>query len=119
MTQKDRLPMTPTHPRWREFIYRLDSEEGCNFRVNSKDNWLKEKNTAGKLVAWIKPDGLLYDCNNKLERPFAVAILQKMGNIDIPKSLEFFNEHGGYCDCEILFNVEATYEVRNMISQKK
>jgi len=27
-------------------------------------------------------------------------------DIDIPGSLEFFRQHGGYCDCKILFNVE-------------
>lgn len=29
-----------------------------------------------------------------------------MGGIDIESTMEFFNSHGGYCDCEILFNVE-------------
>jgi hypothetical protein len=27
---------------------------------------------------------------------------------DVVASLDYFNEHGGHCDCEILFNVDAT-----------
>lgn len=33
------------------------------------------------------------------------AILQTMGGFDVEKSLEFFRQHGGYCDCEVLMNV--------------
>jgi hypothetical protein len=32
--------------------------------------------------------------------------MTEMGNVDIPASIAFFEEHGGYCDCEILLNVD-------------
>ncbi len=35
----------------------------------------------------------------------ATRILRAMG-CDVPTSLSFFRENGGYCDCEVLFNVE-------------
>lgn len=78
--------MTPTNPRWDEFTEKLGGEDGCNFR--EKD---------GKTI---------WTCNGEKDRPFARKILTEMGDIDIDATMEFFNKHGGYCDCEILFNVE-------------
>jgi hypothetical protein len=37
---------------------------------------------------------------------YAKAVLIELGGIDINGTLEFFREYGGYCDCEILFNVD-------------
>ena len=37
---------------------------------------------------------------------YAKQIMTEMGNVDIPASIAFFEEHGGYCDCEILLNVD-------------
>lgn len=31
-------------------------------------------------------------------------------DIDITKVLEFLEENGGYCDCEVIFNVEEKFE---------
>jgi len=77
--------MTPRHPRWNEFTERLEGAEGINYRVdgNGKGEW--------------KCHG-----NHKL----AISILETMEDIDIPKSLKYFEKHGGYCDCEILLNVQ-------------
>jgi hypothetical protein len=36
----------------------------------------------------------------------AKKIMAEMGNIDVEGSLEFFEARGGYCDCEILLNVD-------------
>jgi hypothetical protein len=36
----------------------------------------------------------------------AKAVMTAMGGIDIEKTLDYFKDHGGYCDCEILLNVE-------------
>jgi hypothetical protein len=41
-----------------------------------------------------------------LTNPFASAIIRDMGGIDLDESLIFFDLHGGYYDCEILFNVD-------------
>jgi hypothetical protein len=37
---------------------------------------------------------------------YSKQVMNEMGNIDIPASLAFFKDHGGFCDCEILFNVD-------------
>jgi hypothetical protein len=33
--------------------------------------------------------------------PRARAVMRSMGGIDIRKSLAFFREHGGWCDCDL------------------
>jgi hypothetical protein len=81
--------MTPVHPRWDEFCDRLEGPEGCNFK--------EKKPGDAKSVTW--------KCSSSTARPLAKAILEDMG-MDVKKSLSFFEKHGGYCDCEILFNVE-------------
>lgn len=79
--------MNPNNKRWNEFIERLSSREGCNFR--------------GKHLNYK------WDCSAKKDRPFATNILKKMGNIDIDKTMEFFDDNHGHCDCEIIFNVAS------------
>lgn len=76
--------MTTRHPRWKEFRERLDGPEGCAFR----------KDAEGKTV---------WRCDHTHKH--ATKILRAMG-CDVPTSLSFFRENGGYCDCEVLFNVE-------------
>ena len=78
--------MNYDHPKWQEFLNRLEGPEGCNFR---KDN-------EGEIT---------WNCNAQPNRPLAITILNSLVDIDIPASMSFFDEHGGYCDCEILFNV--------------
>jgi hypothetical protein len=34
------------------------------------------------------------------------AILAGMAGVDVERSVEFFRAHGGYCDCEVLSNVD-------------
>jgi len=79
--------MNLKHPRFEEFIARLEGPAGCNFRE-----------VAGQPV---------WDCKEQLARPHACAILQSMGfaQNEISKSLEFFESRGGFCDCEIVLNV--------------
>ena len=36
----------------------------------------------------------------------AKPILSIMEGVNIPETIKFFEAHGGYCDCEILMNVE-------------
>ena len=80
--------MDRSHPRWEEFLQRLEGPEGCDFREDELGN-----------VTWRCVGG-----NNK---DFAIKILKDMGGIDIEKSLAFFDDNGGHCDCEILFNVAS------------
>jgi len=79
--------MTPDSSRWKEFADRLEGEEGCNF--------VEKENGS---ITW--------NCSGSEERPLARAILEKMGDVDIDATMQYFDEHGGFCDCEILFNID-------------
>lgn len=82
--------MTPHSKRWKKFYNTLSGKDGCNFTRDSKGE-----------IHW--------KCDSKdRSRPLATKIMTKMGNIDIPKTLQYFDNHGGYCDCEIMFNVAAS-----------
>ena len=39
----------------------------------------------------------------------AKAVMTSMGGIDIEKTLDYYEDHGGYCDCEILLNVDRDW----------
>lgn len=68
--------MTHAHPRWHEFIESLAGERD-----------------------------IMEKCSGGWNKSYATEILKKMGNLDIEKSIEYFEKHGGYCDCEILLNL--------------
>jgi hypothetical protein len=40
----------------------------------------------------------------------AKRIMAAMGNVDVPGSIAYFEAHGGYCDCEILMNVDPSQQ---------
>ena len=77
--------MAPNNNRWDEFIEILGGPTGCNFHKNASGH-----------ITW--------NCDASRNRPIARNILEEMG-MDVEQSLLYFEEHGGYCDCEILFNV--------------
>lgn len=78
--------MTPEHPRWREFLGRLEGQEGCNFRMEGEEcNW---------------------SCSGQDDRPYSRSLLARMGDFDVEGTLAYFSQHGGHCDCEVVFNVE-------------
>jgi len=72
--------LTPDSPRWDEFSDALDAIGRCD------------------------GDGT-GESNPALVHRYAKVVMTTMGNIDIAGSIAFFEEHGGYCDCEILLNV--------------
>lgn len=79
--------MTPEHPHWNEFITELAGPDACNFEeIEGKFTW---------------------SCGGGTNKDFAERILSEMGFVSdaIAASLAYFEDHGGYCDCEILFNV--------------
>lgn len=78
-------PVIPGHPRWREFSERLVGPEGCDFREGD--------------------DGPTWKCGGGTDKSKATAILREMGGADVDASLAHYEDHGGYCDCEIIFNV--------------
>ena len=84
--------MFPDHPRWAEFIEAMSGPSGCNFR---------EVNGTFK-----------FDCDNQPNRPIARRVLAQLGFTPamIKQSLGWFSAHGGFCDCEIVFNVESSFQ---------
>ena len=76
-----------TEEQHRTFLRKLEGAEGCNFRIeNGRMTW---------------------DCKGSEDKTFAKRILKGMG-IPAPhvrNFLEFCEENGGYCDCEIVLNV--------------
>lgn len=77
--------LTPSSKRWGFFVEKLSGKDGCNFDGDGED------------LGW--------KCSGTIERPLARKILTDIGDVDIKETLEYFSKHGGYCDCEILFNV--------------
>lgn len=81
--------LTSKHPKALEFKEALTGEKGCNFR----------KNEEGKII---------WDCagHEVPERhALSTALLTEMGGFDIAATLKHFDTRGGYCDCEVIFNV--------------
>lgn len=73
--------LTPDSPRWDEFANALSAIGRCDGDGTGESN-----------------PGLVHR--------YAKVVMTNMGNVDIAGSLAFFKEHGGYCDCEILLNVD-------------
>jgi len=91
--------MTPKHPKWDEFIERLAGIEGCDFSEDENGD-----------PRWY--------CSGGKDKPEATKILRKMNAkiddewmINVEGSLEYFDEHGGHCDCEIIWNVKPDPEI--------
>ena len=76
--------LMPGSSRWEEFAGRL-----------SEALWISE--TEWRCYGKFSP----------LRFHYATEVMREMGGMDIEGSLAFFEEHGGACDCMILFNVEA------------
>jgi hypothetical protein len=96
--------MKPGHPRWSEFIGRLKGPEGCNFIAHELGN----------------PASITYRCLGGKDKSKAIAIMKEMGGLNIRGSLLYFEKHGGFCDCEILFNVEVSaHEMKRGTSPKR
>jgi len=78
--------LTPASPRWPLFVRLL-----------------------GDTLTDDMPEGR-WRCGNDgsggPKHRYAEAVLTELGGIDIDGTLEFFEEHGGYCDCEIMLNVD-------------
>jgi hypothetical protein len=75
---------------WREFFDRLEGPEGCDF----------------------SEDGSRWTCSGKGDFPLTRKLLADMGLPEdrIEECIAHFEKHGGYCDCEVVFNVRDAYE---------
>jgi hypothetical protein len=74
--------LTPESPRWDEFadaLCRAIERHGCD--------------GDGHAAGWAT-------------HRRAKQIMAEMGSVDISNSLAFFEDRGGYCDCEVLLNVD-------------
>jgi hypothetical protein len=88
--------MCPDHPRWEEFLDRL--LYGLDLKTDGNDE-----------QSWT--------CAHEPACPLATLLLDWwMGFTpeEIHASIEYFHAHGGFCDCEVFFNVEqqSSREVR-------
>ena len=85
--------MTPEHDQWDEFIEELSGPAGCDFR----------KDASGKT---------LWTCHGGNDKRLAEHILAEMGfDLDeIAASCLYFEDNGGFCDCEIVFNVDVVID---------
>jgi hypothetical protein len=81
--------MTPRHPKWNDFVRRLEGPEGVNCR---RDPELGE-------VTW--------DCYHNFRNSAAVLARMGLPTDDIEATFEFFVREGAYCDCEVLLNLMA------------
>lgn len=93
--------MTPKHPRWNEFCTRLEGPEGCAFVEQEPGN----------------PKSVTWKCSSRPNFELATPILKAMG-VDVESSIAYFREHGGYCDCEILFNVERSAQREQRLKRR-
>lgn len=86
--------VTPNHPAWDEFADRLHGSEGCDFKEEIPGD----------------VDSITWRCAGGWDKTYATAILRDIAthrdDVDVEASLAYYNEHGGHCDCEILFNVD-------------
>lgn len=86
--------MSPAHPGWKKFAELLEGPEGCDFKQTVKGD----------------PGSTTFKCGGGKNKEYATAILKKyFPKIDVEKTLAYFEKRGGYCDCEILFNIYKTY----------
>ena len=83
--------LTVEHPSWPKFVEALEGPKGCNFR--------KEPNDKGV-------ERTVWTCSSK-GHELSTPILESMG-FDVDETIAYFRKHGGYCDCEVLFNVERS-----------
>jgi hypothetical protein len=80
ITDDELVLMTPDHPEWEKFCRTLGGPGYCNFH---KETW---------------------SCFG--DHRYARQLLPMFG-ADVDRSIEFFNEKGGCCDCEILLNMAS------------
>jgi hypothetical protein len=86
--EKTKSVLTPQNPRWGEFVDRLSAAlyiDDEHWRCDGDEG---QNRTTPEHV-----------------HRYAKGVMAAMGGINIAASLKFFEAHGGYCDCEILFNV--------------
>jgi hypothetical protein len=77
--------LTPSHKYWRALRYRLD--QMVNTHVEGKPQ---------------------FNCKHDLSN--TRKILKSLPKIDVEGTIQQYQELGGYCDCEVLMNVESNWK---------
>lgn len=79
--------------RWKAFIAALEGPIGCNFHYKVPGD--------AKSITWT--------CAGGTDQSIARKILttMKLKPAEIEETLAYCTEHGGYCDCEIVFNLSG------------
>lgn len=80
------MRMDKQHSEWEDFLELLEGPEGCNFQGVAREATWQCAGGRSK----IKAEGIL---------------IAHWPDVDVGETLSYFEDHGGYCDCEILFNV--------------
>ena len=84
---KQELILTPDSERWHEFVGLLAGPEGLNWRgENGNPRW---------------------DCDGCTLTKSAAILCVHFPEFNVNSTLEYFERHGGHCDCEVLFNVDG------------
>jgi hypothetical protein len=89
--------MTPTTLRWPDFVARLEPDLS-QYRCSGDGTQLDPK--TGEIAAQEQPTHWL-----------SRRLLTEM-RCDVEASLAHFREHGGYCDCEVIYNVDPGTRAR-------
>jgi len=87
-----RQVMSFEHPRWEEFY---DILENAIMEYDPKeDDWYYRCAGGGDL-------NCTFEAYNG-----TITILKGWGNFDLLKTIHWLQDHGGYCDCEVLMNCD-------------
>lgn len=79
--------MNYDHPKWDEFISLLGS--------SISEIW----------------------CNSEINKPVTKSVLKRFEDIDIAKTFKFLESIGGYCDCEVIFNVVRYNNIKEEVEK--
>jgi hypothetical protein len=117
--------MNKNHPKWEEFLERLDGIEGCNFRYIDEN--LTEKQGLNDRI------NINWNCKHGNNKYYAKEIIRKYyPECHIRLTMQFFESKGACCDCrniiyfwrliiKIKYNVYVIKEntlKRNVITRK-
>ena len=85
--------MTPKSPRWDEFCDGLDKALGL---LDCGGDGTQLDRKTGKVIP-LNPDWPTHALTKR--------VLTLMRHVDVEASIDFYEQHGGCCDCEVMLNV--------------
>ncbi len=93
------------------------TEKACNFRCTKYPD---REECEGCIEEGCNSKRITWTCDGKTLTMFTAA-LQELGIVeaDIQKYCDYSIDHGGYCDCEVIFNVKEHFERGEKKEQKR